>query len=67
MDNLIDVVDEANCHTSDTDSGCDVYTEDPIRKVLRGIEHFPEEIIEKIRLVFFANLCNGLLIFRQVQ
>lgn len=56
MDNSIDEVDEANCLPSDTDSGCDVYSEDPIRKVLRGIENVPEEVIEKIRFVFFRNL-----------
>lgn len=52
--------------SSDSDVDCDILVEDPVRKVLRGIENVSDEIIEKIRQVFcynvFSFVCTQYLI-----
>lgn len=50
--NSLDEVDQAEHQSSDSDADCDVYDEDPIRKVLRGITNIPEDVINKIRCVY---------------
>lgn len=47
--NAMDNVDQIGCHSSDSEADCDVFNEDPIRKVLRGIGNVPTEVINKIR------------------
>lgn len=47
-----------NDNLSDSDVECDVFVEDPVRKVLRGIENVSDEIIEKIRQGFCYNVLS---------